>query len=166
MNANRLSVLILALAIAATSPALANPDCSSNANLWHVHRRLDGAMDNLNHDTHDYGGHRVAAINDLESARKALVAAEQYAVNTDHDNPACFRASGPAGGSDAAWGTRSQLGSNANIGGVARWVGNLVYQLNSDRRDYGGYRAAAVTDMRAAQAQLQAAQAYARSHGY
>ena len=139
----------------APAPALAKPDCSSNANLWHVHRRLDGAIDQLSHDQHDYAGHRVAAVNDLQNARNELVAAEQYAVNTDHDNPACFQMRGGTGGSDYNWGSRGQGGSNVNLVNVSRWVGRLISQLQSDQRDYVGHRVNAINDMQAARQQLQ-----------
>ncbi len=158
---HRLAILALAVAFACGAPALAKPDCSSNASLWHVHRRLDGAIDQLQHDQRDYAGHRVAAINDLQSARGQIVAAEQYAVSVDHDNPACFRASGPTGGSDVNWGMRGQGGSNSNVTNVRRWVENMIDQLQSDQRDYGGHRVAAINAMQAARTQLIAAE---RSH--
>ena len=139
-------------------------DCSSNRNLWHVHRRLEGVIENLDHDQHDYGGHRDAAIGDLQNARAQIVAAEQYAVGHDGDNPACFRTSGGTGGTNIAWGVRSQGGSNLNIAGVTNWVGRLISQLNSDQRDYGGHRANAVSLMHTAQGQLQQAEQYAQAH--
>jgi outer membrane murein-binding lipoprotein Lpp len=161
----RFAGLALFVALASTAPAFARPDCSSNANLWHVHRRLDGAIDQLSHDQRDYAGHRVAALNDLQNARGQIMAAEQYAVNVDHDNPACFRASGSTGGSDRHWGMRGQGGSNANIIGVRRWVERLINQLQSDQRDYGGHRVAAIDDMQAAREQLVAAESSGR-RGY
>src|SRR5579872_2354784 len=155
---HRFAILALAVAFACAAPALARPDCSSNANLWHVHRRLDGAIDQLQHDQRDYAGHRVAAINDLQSARSQIIAAEQYAVNVDRENPACFRASGPTGGSDVNWGMRGQGGSNSNVMGVRRWVENMIDQLQSDQHDYGGHRVAAINAMQAARSELIAAE--------
>lgn len=164
---SRLTALGLALAFsfgslafaATAAPASARPDCSSNANLWHVHRRLNGAIAQLGKDTHDYAGHRVAAMTDLQNARTELVAAEQYAVATDHDNPACFQAHGPTGA--GAPGERGQAGSNVDIKMVTRWVSRLTSQLQSDQRDYGGHRATAVSDLQAAVKELQAAEASA-----
>lgn len=154
------------LAFGTATPALAaRPDCSSNANLVHVHRRLDGAIDQLQHDQHRYGGHRVRAIGDLQNARNQLIAAEQYAISVDHDNPACFRAVGSPGGSDNPWGQRNPGPSNRNVWHVDAWLRTLAGQLSSDRRDYGGHRVAALRDIEAARAQLGQAEAYARQHG-
>jgi hypothetical protein len=172
MSSRRISALAAAAALAAgtlsfgftCARASAAPDCSSNKNLWHVHRRLDGAISQLQHDERDYGGHRAAAVDDLVAARGDLVAAEQYAVNVDHDDPSCFQASGPTGGTGG--GTRGQGGSNYNIANVGRWVGRLTEQLQNDQRDYGGHRAAAVAQLQKAQAELNAAEQYAAAHGY
>jgi hypothetical protein len=158
----------LGLGIASPVPAVAamRPNCSSDANIWHVHRRLDGAIDRLSHDQHDYGGNRVAAMNDLQSARTEIVAAEQYAITTYHANPGCFQAHGPTGGSDAHWGTRGQGKSNSNLWMVDRWVGRMISQLESDQRHYGGHRTAAIRDMQSAQSALKQAEAYAKAHGH
>jgi len=154
-------------AVAGTAlPASAAPDCSSNQNVWQVHHRISGAIDQLQHDDRDYGGHRDAAIADLSRARGALTAAEQYAVGHDGDNPACFRAFGPDGGSDVPWGVRGQGPSNHDIWHVRAWVDGLVAQLDHDQRDYGGHKAAAIRDLQAARAQMYAAERFAFDHGY
>ncbi len=146
----------------ATAPAAAaiRPDCASDSNLMHVHRRLDGAIDQLNHDDRDYGGHRVAAMNDLQNARNELVAAERYSQSTDPGNPACLATRGGTGGSDINWGLRGQRGSNANIWSVRKWVDRMIGELNHDERDYGGHRVAAINDMQQARAQLAAAEKF------
>jgi hypothetical protein len=158
--------IVLSGAIGFSSiPAQARPDCSGNANLWHVHRRLDGAIDQLQHDRRDYGGHREQAIDDLQSARQQIVVAEQYAVNVNRENPACFSANGPSGG-DANWGVRGQGGSNRDVWYVSRWVSTMIAQLQQDQHDYGGHRVAAIDAMQSARNQLQASEQYAGSHGY
>lgn len=148
--------LILAALVFAPVPALAVGDCASSQNLWHVHRRLDGAIDQLQHDQRDYGGHRVAAINDLQNARNEIVAAEQ----SDRDDLHCARAGGSTGGSDANWGRRGQGNSNRNLMGVRRWVENMVDQLQRDNHDYGGHRVNAINDMQAARNELVQAERY------
>jgi len=149
--------LVTAGIVTAPVPASAKTDCSSNANIWHVHRRLDGTIDHLQHDESDYGGHKVAAMNDLQNARTELVAAEQYAVGTDHDNPACFKARGGTGGSDVKSGARGERGSDADVRYVVRWVGRLAGQLDRDQRDYGGHRVKAIAALHAAQGELRTA---------
>ena len=159
-------ILVAALSIgfagsaAAPAGAAIRPDCSSDHNLMHVHRRLDGAIDQLSHDQHDYDGHRVSAMNDLQNARNELVAAERYAENNDRDNPRCFTTSGGTGGSDVNWGERNQRGSNENIWSVRNWVERMIVQLNHDERDYGGHRVAAINDMQQARTQLLAAEKF------
>jgi len=50
----------------------------SNRNLWYVRRRIEGLIDQLQNDRHDYGGYRVKAIADLQQARNDIVNAIQY----------------------------------------------------------------------------------------
>ncbi len=52
-------------------------DRGSDRNLRAVRRRLEGIIDSLQRDQHDYNGHRVAAIRDLTQARQELDAALQ-----------------------------------------------------------------------------------------
>lgn len=161
----RLSVSAIALigGLLLALPADARTDCASNANLAHVHRRLDGAIDQLQHDQRDYGGHRVDAINNLQNARAQLVEAEQWAANADRENPACMRAYGPTGGSDVNWGMRGQGGSNRDVWYVRSWVEGMINQLQRDQRDYDGHRVAAIDAMQAARAQLVDAEQFAGS---
>jgi hypothetical protein len=50
----------------------------SNENLRDVQRRVDALIDELSRDAHDYGGHRVNAINALQRARNEIIAAERF----------------------------------------------------------------------------------------
>ncbi|MGB6987408.1 MAG: hypothetical protein WBD74_15655 [Candidatus Aquilonibacter sp.] len=145
-------------------PALAKPQCSSDQNLWHVHRRLEGVIQNLQHDQRDYGGHRTNAVNDLTTARGEIVAAEQYAVNTYHDDAACFQTSGSTGGGNEPSGNRGQGSSNQNLANLQTWLGRLITQLQNDDRDYGGHKGNAITSMRSAQTEIGAAIAWQQSH--
>lgn len=51
---------------------------ASDRSLLQVRRRLEVLIDQLQRDNHDYGGHRVAALNLLEQARAQLDAAIDY----------------------------------------------------------------------------------------
>ena len=74
----------VAATLAATGAALAadptpNPvwtrrEGSSDTNLRRVHRHLERIIDELQHDQHDYCGHRVQAINLLQQARGQIEA--------------------------------------------------------------------------------------------
>ena len=154
-------------AIAATSaPAAARTDCASNANIRSVHNHLDGLIDRLTHDRRDYGGHKANAIRDLSNARGELDAAAQYAIQNDHENPACLRGLGSIRDCDANRIMRSQRNSNGDMARVRRLVDRMIGQLDGDQRDYGGHRVNAIRDMQAARGEITAAEQYARSRGY
>jgi len=61
------------------APASAQTQWQSNSNIWRVRHRLDDLLAQLNNDDRDYGGHRVAAINDLQQGRMELLRAERFA---------------------------------------------------------------------------------------
>lgn len=132
-------------------------DCQSGHNIGHVRRRLDGTIDRLQHDQHDYQGHKVTAVADLQAARQELLAAEQSAETTSHDSAGCFKAGGPTGGSDKNWGLRGQGRSNSNLMRVRHSVETMIDTLQRDDRDYGGHRVTAIADLQKARAELEAA---------
>ena len=47
-------------------------------NIYQVRIRLERLFDQLNNDPHDYGGHRVQAIQFMQQARQQLLLAEQW----------------------------------------------------------------------------------------
>ena len=51
----------------------------SNRDMRHIGRAVDRMIAALQHDQRDYGGHRVAALNDLQQAHNEITAAEQFA---------------------------------------------------------------------------------------
>lgn len=61
-----------------TSGAQARSEWGSAASIAAVRNRLDGLVDQLQRDNRDYGGHRVAAISDMQQAQAQLTAALQY----------------------------------------------------------------------------------------
>ena len=61
-----------------TRPAWQRNEYGSNRNLRRIHRRLEQIIDELSHDQHDYGGHRVQTIDLLQQARAQLIQAEQW----------------------------------------------------------------------------------------
>lgn len=78
--------------LAAASAALAAPaptntmapthtwqrrEARSNRNIRMVRKHLEHVIDELQHDQHDYGGHRVKALDLLNQAREELLLAEQ-----------------------------------------------------------------------------------------
>jgi len=151
--------------LAAVAQAAAAASCESVANLRQAHGQIDRAIDRLNHDDRDYGGHRVAAIHDLTDARSSLILAEQYAIRTYGDAPACFQTIGAVGGSPFPWGLRTQGSSIQDVLAVRRWANELIFELGGDER-YGGNTTAAIGDLYGAREQLMRAEEFARAHGY
>jgi len=80
------------VAAASASPGpLASPywrrgEHGSLHNLEHANRAVERIIDSLQHDQTDYGGHRVAAIQDLQQARSQIAAAIEY--DKSHPNTA------------------------------------------------------------------------------
>ena len=56
----------------------ARGEWGSNHSIAHVRQRLERVIDNLQRDQHDYGGHRVKALELCQQARAELLQAEQY----------------------------------------------------------------------------------------
>ena len=63
---------------ALTTSAQARSEWGSSANIGAVRSRLDALVDQLQRDNHDYGGHRVAAIADMQQAQAQLTQALRY----------------------------------------------------------------------------------------
>jgi hypothetical protein len=57
-------------------------DSKSNKNIREIRKHLDKVIDELQHDQHDYAGHREKALDLLNRARQELLAAEQSAQST------------------------------------------------------------------------------------
>jgi hypothetical protein len=52
-------------------------EAKSNKNIREIRRHLDKVIDELQHDQHDYAGHREKALDLLNRARQELLQAEQ-----------------------------------------------------------------------------------------
>ena len=61
-----------------TSGAQARGEWGSAANLYAVRSHLGSLIGQLERDSHDYGGHRVDAINDMQQATSQITQALQY----------------------------------------------------------------------------------------
>ncbi len=139
-------------------------DCRSGHNLAHVHRRLDGVIDQLSHDQKDYGGHRVTAISDLQAARTEIETAEQSATTNKDQGAGCNSTTGHTGGSDQNWGRRGQNGSNSNLTSARRKVERLIDEMQHDQSDYSGHKSAAIADMQRARQEIVAGEQFETGH--
>lgn len=106
---------------------------ASNENIENTRTVVDRSISLLQSDAHDYGGYRVKAVTSLSAARDQLTAALAFV----HDN---------SGG-----------GSDDNLRYSRLYLDRSVDMLQHDDRDYAGHRAAAVTDIQRAQADLASA---------
>ncbi len=60
------------------APSYVRGGNGSDRNLVVVRRRLEALIDQMQRDRHDYDGHRVKAIDDLQLARAEIDAALRY----------------------------------------------------------------------------------------
>jgi len=68
------------------SPYWRRGERGSLHSLEHAHRAIGRIIDRLQHDQTDYGGHRVAAVRDLQQAQSQIAAAIEY--DKSHPNTA------------------------------------------------------------------------------
>lgn len=152
---------LAAAALAATTLATAGSalgwdrgPVGSDRNLRYSRAYVERAADMLSHDAHDYGGHRVAALNDINAARADLTTALRYDKNRED---ATIPTVGLPGSSAGANWTRRQGRSNENVEFTRRYVEKAIDMLSHDRHDYNGYRVKAIGALQAARSQLLAA---------
>jgi hypothetical protein len=62
--------------------------------------------------------------------------------------------------------TRGEVGSARNIAAVRRDLDRLIYQLEQDRHDFGGYRVRAIEEMRRARQNLLNALQWDATHSH
>lgn len=61
-----------------TASAQARSEWGSAANMYAARNHLGEVIAQLQRDSHDYGGHRVAAIGDIQHAESQITQALQY----------------------------------------------------------------------------------------
>ena len=179
----------LAAVLAVTGAAMAAPvqgplpqqpahrgQYASNRNLQIASNHVERAIDSLQQDQEDYGGHRVAAINDLSQAREDLASALEYwRSHNGRTGTGAVPVSGrpiPASGTLPVGNPvgvpvatndqnnefeRNQRQSNRNLEAVSRHVERAIDALERDSTDYGGFKEKAVDRLQAARAELDAA---------
>ncbi|HLX03849.1 MAG TPA: hypothetical protein VKS80_17215 [Trinickia sp.] len=129
-----------------------NPATASDENLRFTRLYLERAVDMLQHDQHDYAGHRVNAIADIQSAQANLAAALKLdAVREDSVLPAHMR---PEDADLDNFFTRGEFSSDQNIAFARRFVERGIDMLQADQHDYNGLRVKAIADLEQARQQL------------
>jgi hypothetical protein len=152
----------LAAAWAASSAAMAlDKPSASDQNLRYARAYVERANDMLSHDQVDYGGHRVAAMNDVGQARADLTAALRYDRNPDD---AVIPKSARPEDADLANFERGQKASNENLEFTRKYLERAIDMLSRDAHDYGGNRVKAIAALQAAREQLRLAIQYRDAH--
>ena len=139
------------------------PRVVSNQELHHAIGVLRSAKRTLEKADHDYGGHRVAAIRDINKAIHQL----QLTVKHGHK-----KGTGTKKGTGVKKGPRTGKGprqpepqavSDAQLAQSIPVLKKTNTGLQHTKHDYGGHRARAVSDLRAAVHQLETALKYSRT---
>lgn len=151
----------LVAVLATTSAALAATGSASDQNLRYTRAYVERAYDMLSHDQSAYGGHRVAAMNDLTMARNDLTQALHFDRNPED-------ASIPAGvrpeDTDLVNFVRGQHASTQNLAFVRAYLDHAIDMLQRDAHDYGGFRLKAIASLSDARDQLKDAIQYFQAH--
>ena len=135
----------------------------SNANLRYVNEHVNTAISNLQSDRNDYGGHRVAAINDLQTASSDIASA--LAWDKAHPGTAQVRNTAPVAPVTMNNTSTSQIGqhqSNQTLVNARQSLEQAIDALSRDAHDYGGFRVKAMEAMQAARTQIDQALQFQR----
>lgn len=134
----------------------------SDANLRFVQEHVEAAIARLQQDLHDYGGHRVAAVADLQQADTFI--SDALAYDHSHDangrpiSPIAIKSSGPMSPDI------SQGRSNDSLADARGYLEKAIDAFSRDAHDYNGYRGRALARMSAARSQLLLALQFERAH--
>ena len=173
MNPRSLFGALGIAAIVATSAAAASAQAyppgaygqgyrqASLVNVANIARNCGHTIARLQRDPGDYGGHRVAAIGDLQNAANELNAAEQFAVAHGYQMPV----QGPPGRNPSGYHPQPTMRytsmQRAQMA-VQRWIRHL----ERDSRDFGGHRVAAINWLQRAESELTAAVQFGGARPY
>ena len=132
---------------------------ASNKQLRQAIGVLRSAKLTLEMADHDYGGHRVAAVRDIKAATKQL----RLALNHGQKKPKAGTGTkkGPGKGARPQ---EPQAVSDKQLADSIPVLKQTISVLKGANHDYGGHRAQAVTDLRAAVRQLETALKYSKTH--
>jgi len=154
---------------------------ANNQELKVARRHIERAIEALQNDANDYGGHRVNAVDDLNTARQDLAQAMNQRGASGAPIPQSpstlpggnrngtpipidnRNGSGNTGDNDndsdntgqpGQNRARSQGGSNESLTDVRQHIQTAIDALNSDGRDVGGFKARAIDKLQQARTQI------------
>jgi hypothetical protein len=162
MNMRPFVVAAAIVASVAASTPHAYAQVQSNYSVYQVVGDLGTAIQTLQRDQADYGGHRVRAIGHLRRAQRQLEASLNFAQAHNYAMPA-----GGAPHYDyPAWDRNNQSSSDQSLVMAQQHAQTWIGQLQADGADYGGHRMKAINAIAEAQQELGMAVGYAHAHGY
>jgi len=133
----------------------------SDANLRLVDSHVRAAIDSLQEDNHDYGGHRANAVRDLETAANDIASA----LSLDRrGEPGTSAAPGALREGSEPMGAMTQRTSNSSLMAARTHTEAAMDALQRDAHDYGGFRVKAIASLRAAREQILLALQFQRAH--
>ena len=154
-------VILAGLALCMSAPlasSAAVPGAASDANLRWARARVERDIDMLQRDSRDYDGHRVRAINDLQSARYQILLGLGYdAGHETFYNPSTVTGAGAV--------VNRRGYSDANLKYVRRDLERVIDVLQRDNTDYGGHRVDAIAELQQARQQIVDALGWDAAHG-
>ncbi|HEY7994003.1 MAG: hypothetical protein ACHQY2_00535 [Candidatus Eremiobacterales bacterium] len=138
----------------------------SNSNLRFVNEHVNTAISNLQSDNNDYGGHRVTAINDLQTANSDI--AQALAFDKAHPGTARVQNTAPVAPvspvtmGNTSTGHAGQHQSNQSLVNARQNLEQAIDSLSRDAHDYGGFRVKAMEAMQSARTQIDQALQFQR----
>ncbi len=139
----------LTLCGAYAQAALASAN-ASDANMRYASQYIERVADQLQTDRNDYGGHRVAAIADINQARADIAAGLAYDNGHPHANPQVSTVND----ADEAAFVQGQEASNHDLTYDRRYIERAIDMLQHDAPDYNGYRLKAIAALQAAHQEI------------
>jgi len=144
----------------------------SDANLRFVDEHVRTAIARLEQDRNDFGGHRVAAINDLQQARSFISSALSFdnrnnrnngangtsivpsTVNTGIVNPRVVVPSTGGVLSSGSVGANGRVTNDQTLADARQHLETAIDALKRDAHDYNGFRVKAMDSLEAARTQI------------
>ncbi len=139
------TLLVLCSSMPLVSAAALPGPQSDNSLRW-ARSRVERDLDMLQRDRHDFNGHRVQAVEDLQDARNQLILGLSY--DNNHDR---WQSSPNAAAVNPA---NQARGSDANLSYVRYDVEHVIDVLQRDDGDYGGHRVDAIARLQQGREQI------------
>jgi len=160
--------VVLGLMVGGASAAQAQkkntePQKASNHQMAEAIHLLKSIKLTLEGADHDYGGHRAQAVKDIGQAEKQLHEALMY-IHKQHAKTGSTTAKGKGTGKNNNPHPEPQKLSDAELASSVPVLHQTVVMLEKADHDYGGHRAKAVTDLKAAVTQLEKALKFSKAN--